>query len=117
MLLVTAIVVLLPALFIPAFVSGYYVEEKPLLVREGMRVLDTNGSILPVGTPLVGTNGSILLSRNMVPYHRVNAAPFALMGLSACLFIWWLIRASRHLYASFIQKHTSQTGGEQNSGE
>src|SRR5947207_659905 len=85
-LLVLAVVLLLIS---GAAESGYYPAAKPVLG--------------PEGAPLVGADGRALVQRDMVKFYRLNAPTFALMGCSAGLFGWWLIRVSRHVYGSFLE--------------
>src|SRR6266699_6855018 len=76
-----------------ALVSGYYPPALPVLG--------------PDGSPVLGPDGRAVVHRDMAEYYRLNAPAFALMGCSACLFLWWFIRVSRHLYACFLQRRTS----------
>jgi len=71
-----------------ALVSGYYPAPKPVLG--------------PDGSPLIGADGKPVVYRDMANYYRLNAPAYALMGCSAFLFGWWLIRVSRQLYGSFV---------------
>jgi len=64
--------------------SGYYPAARPVLG--------------PDGAPLVGADGRVLLHRDMAKFYRLNAPTFVLMGCSAGLFGWWLVRVSRQLY-------------------
>jgi hypothetical protein len=89
-LFVLAVVVLIVS---GALVSGYYPAAKPVLG--------------PDGSPLIGADGRAVVHRDMAKYYRVNAPAFALMGCSACLFLWWLIRVARYFYACFVQRRTS----------
>ena len=69
--------------------SGYYSAAKPVLRPDGVHV--------------VGADGRALVQRDMGKYYRLNAPSFALMGCSAGLFGWWLIRVSRLVYGSFLE--------------
>jgi hypothetical protein len=69
--------------------SGYYPAAKPVLGPDGASVL--------------GADGRALVHRDMGKFYRLNAPAFALMGCSACLFGWWLIRVSRHVYGWFLE--------------
>ena len=69
------------------FMTGYYPAAKPVLAADGSPVLDHDGK--PI------------LHRDMKKYYEVNRTAFIFMGASACLFGWWLVRVSKHLYACF----------------
>jgi hypothetical protein len=83
-LFVLAVLVLVLA---GAAMPGYYPASKPVLGSDR--------------SPLLGADGRPVVHQDMAKYYRLNAPAFALMGCSACLFGWWLIRVSRHVYGSF----------------
>ena len=85
----TAILVLaIGLLFIGGgYVTNYAPAAKPVLG--------------PDGAPVYGPDGKPLLHRDMAKYYRLNRPAFILMGCSGCLFGWWVVRASRHLYACY----------------
>ena len=91
----TTLLVLAAVLFIvgEVLMTGYYPALEPVLG--------------PDGSPLIGVDGRAMMGRDMASYYRVNAPQFALIGCSACLFVWWSARVSKLLYASFAQRRTS----------
>jgi len=81
------------------------------LVVGSMLMSGNSPAALPVlspdGSPLIGEDGSVVVHRNMTEYYRSNAPAFALMGCSACLFAWCLLRAAKHLFGFFIPRKAS----------
>ena len=67
-----------------AFVSDYAPAAKPVLG--------------PDGVPIHGPDGRPVLHRDMEKYYRLNRPAFILMGCSACVFGWWVVRVSKRLY-------------------
>jgi hypothetical protein len=55
----------------------------------------------PDRSPLRGPDGRPVVHRDMAKYYRLNRTAFILMGCSACLFGWCLVRGSRHLYGRY----------------
>ena len=68
-------------------ISAYYPAALPVLGSDG--------------TPLVGLDGTPIVHRDMTKYYLVNSPSLILAASSVSLFIWWLIRVARVLYARF----------------
>jgi hypothetical protein len=52
----------------------------------------------PAPVAVIGANGQPGVHRDMAEYYRLNAPAFVLMGCSALIFGWWLVRAAKHVY-------------------
>ncbi len=70
-----------------AFKPAYFPAAKPVLSADG--------------SPVLGPDGKPVVHRDMAKYYRLNRTSFVLMGTSACLFGWWMVRVSKHLYACY----------------
>jgi hypothetical protein len=97
----SAILALAVGLFLisAAFVPAYYPAAKPVLAADG--------------SPVLGPDGKVVTHRDMAKYYRVNRTAYILRGCSGCLFAWWLVRVSRHLYARFQEGRNETSGSSQ----